>query len=198
MTPAEDTRQRLIEAATREFAERGIHAASLLEITRLAGQRNRGAVHYHFGSREGVLAAARSKPDDDIRSVLDAVIRPAVELGDLGWQGRCYLMILAEIAAEDQEAVHPDVSEVLERTGGSEAFALLMSRLPEMPEPLLVERLTLVTGFYLRSIADRARSLEHENGRAQLETESFLANLVLMSEAMLTAPVPDDVRLHHR
>ena len=31
--------------------------ASLLEITRQAGQRNRGAVHYHFGSRTGMLVA---------------------------------------------------------------------------------------------------------------------------------------------
>ena len=54
---AEETRQRLIEAATRGFAEQGVHSASLLEITRQAGQRNRGAVHYHFGSREGMLVA---------------------------------------------------------------------------------------------------------------------------------------------
>ena len=44
-------------AATRAFAEHGVTNASLLDITRQAGQRNRGAVHYHFGSREGLLAA---------------------------------------------------------------------------------------------------------------------------------------------
>ncbi len=54
---ASDTRQLLIDAATRAFAEHGVHNASLLEITRQAGQRNRGAVHYHFGSREGMLVA---------------------------------------------------------------------------------------------------------------------------------------------
>ncbi len=111
---ADDTRHRLIEAATREFAEHGIHAASLLEITRQAGQRNRGAVHYHFGSREGMLVAvleqrvdflaerekellarARSLPDDDLASVVEAFVRPSVELAEQGWQGRCYLVIAA-------------------------------------------------------------------------------------------------------
>jgi AcrR family transcriptional regulator len=108
---ADETRLRLIEAATRGFAEEGVHTASLLEITRQAGQRNRGAVHYHFGSREGMLVAvleqhvdllavrerellaiARQQPDDDLASVVAAFVRPAVELGDLGWEGRCYLV----------------------------------------------------------------------------------------------------------
>jgi AcrR family transcriptional regulator len=49
--PSEATRKGLVDAATREFAEQGVFAASLIEITRRAGRRNRGAVHYHFGSR---------------------------------------------------------------------------------------------------------------------------------------------------
>ena len=125
---AEDTRQRLIEAATREFAEHGVHAASLLEVTRQAGQRNRGAVHYHFGSREGMLVAvleqkvdylaererellaiARQRPDDDLESVVAAFVRPAVELSDLGWEGRCYLMILAELVEDDRALLDPEV-----------------------------------------------------------------------------------------
>ena len=84
---ADDTRRRLIEAATTGFADHGVQGASLLEITRKAGQRNRGAVHYHFGSRMGMLVAvleqyvdlmsredelltvARRLPDDDLASV---------------------------------------------------------------------------------------------------------------------------------
>jgi AcrR family transcriptional regulator len=206
---AEDTRQRLIDAATREFAAHGVHAASLLEVTRQAGQRNRGAVHYHFGSREGMLVAvleqqvdflaarekellaiAKERPDDDIESVVQAFVRPAVELGDLGWQGRCYLVILGELVEEDRDKVDPQVVEVLERTGGPEAFDLLRSRTPPMPDELRAERLSLVTGFILRAVADRARARERETSRAQLETELFIANLVAMVRGMLTAPVP--------
>ncbi len=51
------TRERLVEAANRAFAEHGILGASLVEVTRQAGQRNRGAVHYHFGGRDELLAA---------------------------------------------------------------------------------------------------------------------------------------------
>ena len=108
---ADETRQRLVEAATTVFAEDGVFAGSLVEITRRAGQRNRGAVHYHFGSRESLLAAvlhqhapflaaregellavARTTPADDLGAVLEAIVRPAVELAETGPSGRQYLV----------------------------------------------------------------------------------------------------------
>lgn len=206
---AEETRQRLIEAATREFATHGVHAASLLEITRVAGQRNRGAVHYHFGSREGMLVAvleqrvealaererellaiARQQPDDDLESAVEAIVRPAVELSDLGWEGRCYLVILAELVEDDREKVDPEVVAVLARMGGWDAFELLSERTPPMPEEFRQERLSLVTGFILRAASDRARARERSMARPQLETEQFIANLVAVVVGMLTAPVP--------
>lgn len=206
---AEETRHRLIEAATREFAEHGVHAASLLEVTRQAGQRNRGAVHYHFGSREGMLVAvleqkvdylaererellaiARQQPDDDLESVVAAFVRPAVELSDQGSEGRCYLMILAELVEDDRGLMDPEIVRALERTGGWEAYELLAARTPPMPEALRAERLPLVTGFIMRAAADRARNRERTMARPQLETEQFIANLITMVVGMLTAPVP--------
>src|SRR5690606_13665997 len=113
-------RRRLLDAAARAFAEHGVANASLLDITRQAGQRNRGALHYHFGSRDGVLAAvldrhvdflarreaelldvALGSPDDDLESVVEVVVRPAVELAESGWRGRCCLLIVAELTEQD-------------------------------------------------------------------------------------------------
>src|SRR5205085_1882241 len=45
------TRDKLVDAAARLFAERGIDNVSINEIVRAAGQRNASAVHYHFGNR---------------------------------------------------------------------------------------------------------------------------------------------------
>jgi AcrR family transcriptional regulator len=205
---AEETRQRLIEAATRGFAEQGVHSASLLEITRQAGQRNRGAVHYHFGSREGMLVAvleqhvdllanrekelleiARQQPDDDLASAVAAFVRPAVELGDLGWEGRCYLVILSELVEDDPDSLHPDVVAVLTRAGGYDAYGLLEERMPPMSDELRLERMSLTTSFILRAVADRARSSDRPApSRHQLDTESFVRNLIAMCVGMLTAP----------
>lgn len=52
-----DTRLALILAAERIFSEEGISNTSLRRITQAAGQRNESAIHYHFGSREGVVQA---------------------------------------------------------------------------------------------------------------------------------------------
>ncbi len=205
---AAETRRRLVEAATEAFAEHGVFTASLVEITRRAGQRNRGAVHYHFGSRDGLLVAvidqhaeslarregellerARSRPDDDLASVMEAIVRPAVELAETGTAGRRYLVIVGQLV-EEFERVHPDVAAALERTGGMPVYELLESRLPAYDEALRTERIALVTSFILRSVADRARTQEAKApGRQQLPTERFIANVVSMAAGMAIAPI---------
>jgi len=56
-TAEHPTRIRMIEVAERLFAERGIDAVSSAEIIEAAGQRNKNAVHYHFGGKEGLVRA---------------------------------------------------------------------------------------------------------------------------------------------
>ena len=196
-------------AASEAFAEQGVFTASLVEITRRAGQRNRGAVHYHFGSREGLLVAvleqhtaflaererellarAQATPDDDLASVLEAIARPAVELAETGPSGRQYLVIVGQLV-EEYDRLSSEIDEALRSTGGYLVFELLEQRLPDLDEPLRTERLALITGFILRTVADRARAQQSDApGRAQLPTERFLRNLVAMAAGMATAPSP--------
>jgi AcrR family transcriptional regulator len=49
---------RLVDAATRLFAEHGIDGVALKDIVAAAGQKNQSAVQYHFGGKEGLIAAA--------------------------------------------------------------------------------------------------------------------------------------------
>jgi len=205
------TRRQLIDAATRSFAERGVFAASLIDITRQARQRNRAAVHYHFGSRTGVLCAvleehvaflarregelleiALAAPDDDLPSAVAAFVRPAAELAESGWRGRCFLLILAELVDEDPASLGDEVNAVLAKTGGYAVYALLEKRMGRVPEDVRVERLSLATGFILRAVADRARALgpRRRSARPQLDHEAFVANLVAMVAAALSAPPP--------
>lgn len=207
---AEDTRRKLVDAAARAFAKDGVFKASLIDITRKAGQGNRAAVHYHFGSREGLLCAALERhvdflarregellqvalagPDDDVRSVVEAIVRPAAELAESGWRGNCFLRILAELIEEDQASLSKEIRAVLERTGGYEVYAVLADRLPTMPADIQLERFALATSFILRAVADRARAT-HRRGRAgrqQLSYDAFVENLGTMVAASLCAPV---------
>ncbi len=200
----QDTRAGLIDAATRIFADDGVATASLVEITRRAGQRNRGAVQYHFGGRDGLLVAvlnehadflgvrelellevARTRPDDDVASVIEAIVRPTVELAATGWRGRCYLAIVGELVERDPATRSAEVVEAFNRTGGYEVYALLQERMPPMDVELRNERLTLLTSFVVGTVARRARAAE--GGRPQLPIERFVDNLVDLGTAMVTA-----------
>ena len=148
---ATTTRDRLLDAAADEFAEHGVWNASLIEVTRRAGQGNRAALRYHFGTREDVLCAvleqhveflaqregellakARRTPADDVGAVVEAIVRPAAELAASGWRGRACLLIVAELAGEDPARFSPELESVLARTGGNEVYALLEERMPAL------------------------------------------------------------------
>ena len=206
---ASKTREKLIDEAARAFAEHGVYGASLIDITRRAGQRNRGALHYHFGSRVGVLSAvlerhvdflarregelleiALTKPDDDVKSVVEAIVRPATELAESGWRGRCFLMILAELVEEDPPGLDPAVADALTRTGGYAVYDLLAARMAPVTLEVRNERFALATAFILRAVADRARVLSRRGrrGRPQLEHDAFVENLVTMVAAGMSVP----------
>jgi AcrR family transcriptional regulator len=208
---ASTTRDRLLDAAAHEFAERGVWNASLIEITRRAGQRNRSALGYHFGSREQVLCAvlerhveflaqregellakARRTPDDDIGAVVEAIVRPAAELAASGWRGRACLLIVAELAGEDPGRFSPELESVLARTGGNEVYALLEARMPPMPREIVDERNSLITSFILRAVADRERTKERTTrpSRHVLDDEAFVENLVAMVAGSVSTAWP--------
>ncbi|MHB8467738.1 MAG: TetR/AcrR family transcriptional regulator [Acidimicrobiales bacterium] len=208
---ASDTREKLLDAATRAFAEQGVFNASLIDITRQAGQRNRGALHYHFGSRDGVLTAvldrhvgflakregelldvALTRPHEDVASVVEAVVRPAVELAASGWRGRCCLLIIAELAEEDPASRSEALDAVLARTGGDPVYDLLAARIGHLSPDVIAERQALVTVFILRAVAERAREVgRRRHRRPQLEHEAFVRNLISMAAAAVSAPGVD-------
>lgn len=68
------TRKRLIDVATRMFAQNGFDGVSVRQITAEA-KANIGAVNYHFGSKEDLIKEvfhSRAKPMNDMRlSLLD-------------------------------------------------------------------------------------------------------------------------------
>ena len=51
------TRKKIIAVAEKLFAECGVDGVSLNEVTRASGQRNKSALTYHFGSKEGLMLA---------------------------------------------------------------------------------------------------------------------------------------------
>ncbi|WP_157963934.1 TetR/AcrR family transcriptional regulator [Actinocorallia populi] len=203
------TRQRILDAAERLMAERGIEGVSLNEINGAAGQRSTASLHYHFGGREGLLKAVMQRHgpwlrarheelyaalvseggEDDVRALAEVIVLPLAEYLALGPSPRAAIRIWASAlnrprltVEEVQYLVDPALTEASRR------LIVLMSR--SMPRELAVERLFLASQSALHVLADRA-ALEDapDNRRRLLPLPLMTANLVDMTVAALTAPV---------
>jgi TetR/AcrR family transcriptional regulator, regulator of cefoperazone and chloramphenicol sensitivity len=201
------TRARLVRAGERLFAAQGIDRVQLREINELAGQRNESALHYHFGSRQGLLDAVLDKHGQDvqdgIRLRLDG--RPgehaAGELHGLigtlvvplseklhSEDGRDYLRILAQTLGRD-ELLQETLSAPWVAAPVRECLERIERCLADLPDGLRRERTARLAELALLSIARRAQEIEE--GRPTLLNEAtFVANLIEMAVAALVAPLP--------
>ena len=192
-----------MQAGERLFARKGVDRVRLREINELAGQRNSSALHYHFGSRDGlVLAILRRHQDDvdaevarqldqwereghqpDVREIAAAVVRPEAEkLGSPS--GRDFLRIVpyvvpglsATLRKGRAEPLTPQTRRVLD---------LFEARVGELPSELRRERLVVYMLILTAVLADRAQQLESRS-RPPLEHEQFVEHVLDMVEGVFT------------
>lgn len=71
------TREKLVCIAEELYAQRGVDAVSLNEIATRAGQKNRNAMQYHFGNKDGVLQAIIDKHSEVIYRMRSEFIEQA-------------------------------------------------------------------------------------------------------------------------
>src|ERR1700761_7204515 len=97
---SEPARRQLLDAALRLFATQGIAAVSLREIRLAAKQRNAGALHYHFGSKEGLLKAVleRELPPLVARRRELLALAEAAPTADLHAAAAVFVLPFAELA----------------------------------------------------------------------------------------------------
>jgi AcrR family transcriptional regulator len=206
----EVTRAKLIATAERLFAEKGIASVSLNEITRAAQQKNRNAVHYHFGSKQALIAAifekhrapiarARSALIADIEKlekpelekVVAALVHPVADRFEDPDGGLAYIRISAQLAASNvlqfyqREAMEP----------GQSAWSKQMNHLwapflAALPRGVQEQRLSLIISLLFHGLADHA--MYRESGRPELaNTQLMLCNLIDSICAIVRAPVSD-------
>ena len=126
MVAAQTAYERLVISASRLFASDGVGATSIRAIIKDAGV-NLNAIHYHFGSRRGLLGAVWKReiapitlergralegiaPTPGVREVLDALYRPVLSRGRMppasaGARGLLVLQQIRQDPSEDARAV---------------------------------------------------------------------------------------------
>jgi AcrR family transcriptional regulator len=161
------TRERLVRTAERLFARHGVDAVSLNEIVH-AAKVSTAAIHYHFGSREGLieaiirarqpawstvgdqmLAALETKPDVTPRDVVAVMVEPIVGLKSHPW-GDDYLRFLSDLAG------HRRYSTILYRLAESytEAYMKQLERAtPQLPDDVRIARYAYLRAFVFHAVA---------------------------------------------
>ena len=206
------TRERILDAAERLWAERGVDGVSLREIRIAAGQRNSSALQFHFGGRDGLVLALtrRHMPRiveiqeriyadavaggrrDDVAALVEVLVRPNADYLRGGPSERAWVRVCADLVARPEVAVADVIAHapaVTLHVGAAlhEHLALTMSR------DLATERILAVTTAAHHLCADRARAEERPPAQAspvrpRLPFETWRANLLDMAIAAMTAP----------
>ncbi|GAA2123874.1 TetR/AcrR family transcriptional regulator [Actinomadura napierensis] len=196
-----ETRERLLDAAERLYAERGIDAVSLREIVQAAGARNATAVQYHFGDRAGIVRAihARHAPEvearrhalldayeadgeRDRRALAAALVRPmAACLRDES--GRAFL----QIWADGLNRLRPVVPVAEDAADSLHRWRRLVEPVLEEDAARLHRRFTAIL-YAATELARRARTGPRTDDRL------FTSYLIDVVAAILSAPVSEETR----
>jgi AcrR family transcriptional regulator len=203
-----ETRDRLVLAAERLFAERGIDNVSLREINRAAGQRNVAALHYHFGTREALLEAIFERrmaginrrrvamldaleadgADIAIRSVVEAMVLPLAEQLDPVADGGHYVRFLAQVISDPGVDVGGLVRDKFDH-GMVRTRRLARRILDGLPAEVVDERMSLASNQMVHALADEVRRRAARQSRERPgETAFFVANLIDSLTGALDAP----------
>ena len=172
--PGALTRERILEAARAMFAERGVDGVSLRELTAKAGV-NLAAIHYHYGSKEALLAElfarsakpivkwrldllakARRRPDGRpvLEDVIEAFLRPSLQSGRR--QNANFVHLRARLALERDEAVRRILSEAFDASSRTFIEAIAEA-LPDLPRDELYWRFHFMLGSMAYTMADSGR-----------------------------------------
>ena len=203
-----DTRESLLDAAEGLFAEHGIQASSLRMITQRAGA-NLAAVHYHFGSKEGLVRAVfsrRIKPlneerlrlldacdleaEDAVEQVLSAYLAPLLRRRAREGDGQtCSFARLmgrafAEPSGEVQAVIMEEFGEMIRRF--TVALACI---LPDLTETEVLWRFHFVAGAMAHTVGCGNLLEQYSKGLCQAaDPDEALGHLIPFLSAGLRAP----------
>jgi len=204
------TREQLILAGERLFAERGLDNVSLRQINSAAGQRNSSAAHYHFGSKEALVSAlyhyrlghldarrtelmqqrAAAGAPRTVGALVEVVLLPIVEEVETSEGGQYFIRFLSQMLC------HPKLDLVnMWRTRLNDSmgvvFAEMRDALPELPTEVFGHRFGLMWLLAINTLADRERISSRPDTKLEYRAshELFISSLRDALTGLISAPV---------
>jgi AcrR family transcriptional regulator len=209
------TKEKILDAAEKLFAMRGLNNVPMRDITQEAGV-NVAAINYHFGSKDGLITAvfdrrlaplnqarmaaldiveaAAGKNSPNLEDILGAFIRPVVELAMnpklgaitfTGLMGRCF--------SEPGERLNQIMQKHFEKLVGRFHAAMLRA-IPTLSREEVFWRMHFTNGALHNSLLTMEKPLPEWLSNVvdakdyHLDSESQVRRLVAFAAAGLRAP----------
>src|SRR5690349_20098679 len=172
---AQATRDAILTAAERLFAEHGVLAVSNRQVSEAAGQGNNTAVGYHFGTKADLvraIARRHSAPieeirqrmlaeigdSEDVRDWISCLIHPVAEhlaaTGSPTWFARFGAQIMTEPSLRpimiEESLSSPSLVRIVDG---------LRRCLPDLPDEVRAERSDMARQLLVHMVAERERAL---------------------------------------
>ncbi len=207
---ATETKERVLDAAERLFADRGFSATSLRDITAEASV-NLASVNYHFGTKEALLASVlerRFRPINERRlelldeiearasdqppeaeDVLRAFLAPPFQKQqEWGESGHTFLRLVGRVHAETNEEHRAtyvqQFDEVVRRFTAALAVAL-----PHLDRSDLRWRMLFLIGSMAFAMGGRSALITRDPECAR-DPDDIIESLIQFAAAGMSAPVP--------
>ncbi|WP_066772130.1 TetR/AcrR family transcriptional regulator [Croceicoccus mobilis] len=178
------TRASILDAAERLFSHRGYDGTSLRDLAGEADVRL-GALHYHFGAKDQVLAAAIDRRLGTLHDEIEAsfaAARAGNRLSDVQDCVRAFIMPFLVINADRSHPLHHFVVMT--------SHLMSSYRVPEV-EPA-IRRLSAITQIFITALCDI---------RADVDTDRLLTGTYLIEAALIFMMQDpgflDDLSEHH-
>jgi AcrR family transcriptional regulator len=201
------TRRKFIRAAQKLYAERSIDAVSLNQVTAAAGQKNRNALQYHFGNRDGLIQAILDSHAElvaDIRSdylrkleqeslppaeaAARALVIPLDQYLRDNDEAVYYVRILSQLAATNNALTNPETGSRLQFRSTPQLESLMNKALAHLKADEARQRLFLVVSILFHSIADICRAFTAETAASKHRRRAMLEQLTGAIAALLSGP----------
>jgi AcrR family transcriptional regulator len=169
------TRESILVAAERLFAEQGVFAVSNRQVSEAAGQGNTAAVGYHFGTKADLVRAIVRKHTErielrrapmvtelgdsvEVRDWVACLVRPSTEhlaaLGSPTWYARFSAQVMTDPALRDIM-----IDEALSSPALHQILDGLNRCLAELPAEVRAERGHMARQLMVHMSAERERAL---------------------------------------
>ncbi len=201
------TRRKFIRAAQKLYADKGIDAVSLNQITSSAGQKNRNALQYHFGSKDGLTQAILDSHADRVAQLRQAYM-DEIERDDLSpaeaaaralvipvdqyisesREAVYYVKILSQLAATNNAVTNPNASSKLSFRSVPRLAELMNAAMNHLSKAEARQRLFLVVSITFHGIADICRAFDGDNVSSKKARDDMLEQVTIAISALLSAP----------